>query len=85
MFPVGKNKADTGDAGYGGAEAAAVTLGMNVFCLSLSDQVLNPLVVAAHQDGRFQLNISGSELTVSTSAGHMPSKTTHTNHMCLAF
>lgn len=29
----------------------------------LSDQVLNPLLVAAHQDGRSQLNISGSELT----------------------
>nr|XP_046249509.1 cholesteryl ester transfer protein [Scatophagus argus]XP_046249510.1 cholesteryl ester transfer protein [Scatophagus argus]XP_046249511.1 cholesteryl ester transfer protein [Scatophagus argus]XP_046249512.1 cholesteryl ester transfer protein [Scatophagus argus] len=29
----------------------------------LSDQVLNPLVTAAHQDGRFQLNISGAELT----------------------
>ncbi|XP_034540933.1 cholesteryl ester transfer protein [Notolabrus celidotus] len=28
----------------------------------LSDQVLNPLLSAAHQDGRFQLNISGAEL-----------------------
>uniref|UniRef100_A0A665TAI6 Cholesteryl ester transfer protein n=1 Tax=Echeneis naucrates TaxID=173247 RepID=A0A665TAI6_ECHNA len=32
----------------------------------LSDQVLNPLVTAAHQDGRFQLNITGAEITVST-------------------
>lgn len=29
----------------------------------LSDQVLNPLLAAAHRDGRYQLNISGSELT----------------------
>lgn len=29
----------------------------------LSDQVLNPLLSAAHHDGRFQLNISGAELT----------------------
>ncbi|KAM8750622.1 cholesteryl ester transfer protein isoform 1-T2 [Acanthopagrus schlegelii] len=29
----------------------------------LSDQVLNPLVTAAHKDGRFKLNISGAELT----------------------
>ncbi|XP_029379380.1 cholesteryl ester transfer protein [Echeneis naucrates] len=29
----------------------------------LSDQVLNPLVTAAHQDGRFQLNITGAEIT----------------------
>lgn len=29
----------------------------------LSDQVLNPIVSAAHEDGRFQLNISGTELT----------------------
>ncbi|XP_023267159.1 cholesteryl ester transfer protein [Seriola lalandi dorsalis] len=29
----------------------------------LSDQVLNPLLAAAHQDGRFQLNISGAEIT----------------------
>lgn len=28
----------------------------------LSDQVLNPLIKAAQQDGRFQLNISGTEL-----------------------
>uniref|UniRef100_A0A3Q3FPD3 Cholesteryl ester transfer protein, plasma n=1 Tax=Labrus bergylta TaxID=56723 RepID=A0A3Q3FPD3_9LABR len=33
----------------------------------LSDQVCNPLLSAAHQDGRFTLNISGAELTVSTS------------------
>uniref|UniRef100_A0A3Q3XMU0 Cholesteryl ester transfer protein n=1 Tax=Mola mola TaxID=94237 RepID=A0A3Q3XMU0_MOLML len=32
----------------------------------LSDKVFNPLITAAHQDGRFQLNISGAELTVST-------------------
>ncbi|KAG7234306.1 hypothetical protein INR49_005099 [Caranx melampygus] len=29
----------------------------------LSDQVLQPMVTAAHQDGRFQLNISGAETT----------------------
>ncbi|XP_035520677.1 cholesteryl ester transfer protein [Morone saxatilis] len=29
----------------------------------LSDQVFNPMLAAAHQDGRFQLNISGAELT----------------------
>ncbi|XP_040893499.1 cholesteryl ester transfer protein [Toxotes jaculatrix] len=29
----------------------------------LSDQVFNPMLSAAHQDGRFQLNISGAELT----------------------
>ncbi|XP_070763183.1 cholesteryl ester transfer protein [Enoplosus armatus] len=28
----------------------------------LSDQVLNPMLAAAHQDGRFQLNISGADL-----------------------
>ncbi|XP_075998582.1 cholesteryl ester transfer protein [Genypterus blacodes] len=28
----------------------------------VSDQLLSPLVIAAHQDGRFQLNISGAEL-----------------------
>ncbi|XP_059191201.1 cholesteryl ester transfer protein [Centropristis striata] len=28
----------------------------------ISDQVLNPMFAAAHQDGRFQLNISGAEL-----------------------
>ncbi|KAM3609790.1 uncharacterized protein V6R79_020344 [Siganus canaliculatus] len=28
----------------------------------LSDQFLNPLIAAAHEDGRFQLNISGAEL-----------------------
>lgn len=32
----------------------------------IPDQVLNPLLTAAHKDGRFQLNISGAELTVST-------------------
>lgn len=29
----------------------------------LSDQMLNPIISTAHQDGRFQLNISGTELT----------------------
>ncbi|KAL6107378.1 cetp [Pungitius sinensis] len=29
----------------------------------ISDQVFNPMVTAAHQDGLFQLNISGAELT----------------------
>ncbi|XP_035013012.2 cholesteryl ester transfer protein [Hippoglossus stenolepis] len=29
----------------------------------VSDQVFNPLITAAHKDGRFQLNISGAELT----------------------
>ncbi|GLD53512.1 cholesteryl ester transfer protein [Lates japonicus] len=29
----------------------------------VSDQVFNPMIAAAHQDGRFQLNISGAELT----------------------
>uniref|UniRef100_A0A8C6TF39 Cholesteryl ester transfer protein n=1 Tax=Neogobius melanostomus TaxID=47308 RepID=A0A8C6TF39_9GOBI len=29
----------------------------------LSDQVMNSILKAAHQDGRFQLNISGTELT----------------------
>ncbi|KAL7403304.1 hypothetical protein ABVT39_027561 [Epinephelus coioides] len=29
----------------------------------LSDQVFNPMIAAAHQDGRFRLNISGAELT----------------------
>uniref|UniRef100_UPI0037E80813 cholesteryl ester transfer protein n=1 Tax=Semicossyphus pulcher TaxID=241346 RepID=UPI0037E80813 len=29
----------------------------------LSDQLFNPMLTAAHQDGRFQLNISGAELT----------------------
>lgn len=48
-------------------EAFAITLNINAVCLSPSDQVLDPLLVAAHQDGRSQLNISGSELTVSTS------------------
>ncbi|KAM9376124.1 cholesteryl ester transfer protein [Pholidichthys leucotaenia] len=28
----------------------------------VSDQMLNPMLAAAHQDGRFQLNISGEEL-----------------------
>ncbi|XP_034033069.1 cholesteryl ester transfer protein isoform X2 [Thalassophryne amazonica] len=28
-----------------------------------SDQVMNPMVAAAHHDGRFQLNISGAEFT----------------------
>ncbi|XP_071397641.1 cholesteryl ester transfer protein [Centroberyx affinis] len=28
----------------------------------ISDQVFNPMVTAAHQDGRFQLNISGAEI-----------------------
>ncbi|TNN52169.1 Cholesteryl ester transfer protein [Liparis tanakae] len=32
----------------------------------ISDQVFNPMVSAAHQDGQFQLNISGPELTTST-------------------
>lgn len=36
---------------------------------SPSDQVLNPLLGAAHRDGRYQLNISGSELTVSSPVG----------------
>ncbi|KAJ0069286.1 hypothetical protein NL108_003215, partial [Boleophthalmus pectinirostris] len=31
----------------------------------LSDELFNPLIKAAHEDGRFQLNISGPELTVS--------------------
>uniref|UniRef100_A0AAX7SEL2 Cholesteryl ester transfer protein n=1 Tax=Astatotilapia calliptera TaxID=8154 RepID=A0AAX7SEL2_ASTCA len=29
----------------------------------ISDQFLNPMLKAAHQDGRFQLNVSGEELT----------------------
>lgn len=29
----------------------------------VSDEMFNPIVTAAHQDGRFQLNISGTELT----------------------
>ncbi|XP_054632753.1 cholesteryl ester transfer protein isoform X2 [Dunckerocampus dactyliophorus] len=29
----------------------------------ISDQVLRPMVTAAHQDGRFQLNIAGTDLT----------------------
>ncbi|XP_044050239.1 cholesteryl ester transfer protein isoform X2 [Siniperca chuatsi] len=29
----------------------------------LSDQVLNPMLTAAHQDGRFQFNVSGADLT----------------------
>ncbi|KAM9351658.1 cholesteryl ester transfer protein [Symphorus nematophorus] len=29
----------------------------------LSDQILNPMITAAHHDGRFKLNISGAELT----------------------
>ncbi|XP_058501298.1 cholesteryl ester transfer protein [Solea solea] len=29
----------------------------------LSDQVFNPMIAAAHKDGRFQLSISGAELT----------------------
>lgn len=29
----------------------------------LSDQVFNPILAAAHHDGRFHLNISGAELT----------------------
>ncbi|XP_042267009.1 cholesteryl ester transfer protein [Thunnus albacares] len=29
----------------------------------VSDQVFNPMLTAAHHDGRFQLNISGAELT----------------------
>ncbi|XP_069384288.1 cholesteryl ester transfer protein isoform X2 [Paralichthys olivaceus] len=29
----------------------------------VSDQVFNPMLTAAHDDGRFQLNISGAELT----------------------
>uniref|UniRef100_A0A8C4GVP8 Cholesteryl ester transfer protein n=1 Tax=Dicentrarchus labrax TaxID=13489 RepID=A0A8C4GVP8_DICLA len=37
----------------------------------LSDQVFNPMLAAAHQDGRFQLNISGAELTVSASPSNM--------------
>ncbi|XP_042351422.1 cholesteryl ester transfer protein isoform X1 [Plectropomus leopardus] len=28
----------------------------------ISDQVLNPMITAGHQDGRFQLNVSGAEL-----------------------
>uniref|UniRef100_A0A3B4TEJ0 Cholesteryl ester transfer protein n=1 Tax=Seriola dumerili TaxID=41447 RepID=A0A3B4TEJ0_SERDU len=35
----------------------------------LSDQVLNPLLAAAHQDGRFQLNISGAEITCLLESG----------------
>lgn len=35
-------------------------------CLCLEpDQVFNPMVAAAHEDGRFQLNISAAELRVS--------------------
>lgn len=30
------------------------------------DQVFNPLIAAAHQDGRFQANFSGTEFTVGT-------------------
>lgn len=30
------------------------------------DQIFNPLITAAHQDGRFQANFSGTELKVST-------------------
>uniref|UniRef100_A0A3B4ZG95 Cholesteryl ester transfer protein n=1 Tax=Stegastes partitus TaxID=144197 RepID=A0A3B4ZG95_9TELE len=30
----------------------------------LSDHMLNPMLTAAHQDGRFQLNVSGDELAV---------------------
>ncbi|KAG7279776.1 hypothetical protein CRUP_008846 [Coryphaenoides rupestris] len=29
----------------------------------ISDQLLNPMVAAAHQDGRFHLNVSGTEIT----------------------
>lgn len=29
-----------------------------------TDQVFNPLITAAHQDGRFQANFSGTELRV---------------------
>ncbi|XP_057691671.1 cholesteryl ester transfer protein [Corythoichthys intestinalis] len=29
----------------------------------ISDEVLNPMITAAHQDGRFRLNITGPELT----------------------
>lgn len=39
-----------------------------------ADQFLNPMLKAAHQDGRFQLNVSGEELTVSTSAWPKTSK-----------
>uniref|UniRef100_A0A667WXU2 Cholesteryl ester transfer protein n=1 Tax=Myripristis murdjan TaxID=586833 RepID=A0A667WXU2_9TELE len=31
----------------------------------VSDQVFNPMITAAHQDGRFHLNISGAEVSVS--------------------
>uniref|UniRef100_A0A8D0AWK2 Cholesteryl ester transfer protein n=1 Tax=Sander lucioperca TaxID=283035 RepID=A0A8D0AWK2_SANLU len=41
----------------------------------VSDQVFNPMLTAAHQDGRFQLYISGAELTVSTSLSNMYCKT----------
>lgn len=30
------------------------------------DQVFNPLIAAAHQDGRFQANFSGTEFRVRT-------------------
>lgn len=44
---------------------------LSSYYLPPSDQVLNPLLAAAHLDGRYQLNISGSELTVSTPTGSM--------------
>lgn len=81
VCPVCNNMVDTGDAWYRGAEAFAITLNINAVCLSPSDQVLNPLLVAAHQDGRAQLNISGSELTVSTSTGCVTSKTVDIKHV----
>lgn len=36
----------------------------------LSDQMLNPIIYAAHQDGRFQLNISGTELSELFNTSH---------------
>uniref|UniRef100_A0A8C5EDZ3 Cholesteryl ester transfer protein n=1 Tax=Gouania willdenowi TaxID=441366 RepID=A0A8C5EDZ3_GOUWI len=33
----------------------------------ISDEVLNPMMTAAHHDGRFQLNLTGEELAVSSS------------------
>lgn len=36
----------------------------------VSDKLLNPIINAAHEDGRFQLNISGAELTELFSTNH---------------
>uniref|UniRef100_A0A3Q1I2U9 Cholesteryl ester transfer protein n=1 Tax=Anabas testudineus TaxID=64144 RepID=A0A3Q1I2U9_ANATE len=40
----------------------------------VSDQVFNPILTAAQQDGYLKLNISGPELTVSTSPSARPVK-----------